>query len=239
VFKRSVAVLAFSFVLITLGAARLKAGDVDALLYTNGFATCPITGCASVDVNITDATHATITVTSLLDGYQFDNFGFNATDSSIGFASASGAIDTTDPKYGLAGPNNLNGYGSFMYVFDTGVNGGSTGSACVSGGAGCQFTINLTGTGAPLTASTFEVLSTGGAGDGTAEFAGHIAGSTCTGFVGGGDVTGESNTNGTGGSCGSTSTPEPRTLTLLGSGLLGLLIVGFRRRAFSSSFSAV
>ena len=77
VLKRCVTVLAFTFLLITMGTTRLKASDLDTLNYTNGFAVCPIGGCASVNLLINSSTSATITVTSLLNGYQFDNFGFN------------------------------------------------------------------------------------------------------------------------------------------------------------------
>jgi len=49
--------------------------------------------------------------------------------------------------------------------------------------------------------------------------------SSCTGFAGGGDVTGESNTNGSG-ACTTTPTPEPGTLSLAVPGVVGLLIAG-------------
>jgi len=229
-FKRYFALLVFCFALIALGAVRLQA---DTLNFTNGFTTCPTGGCASVNI-ITNGlgTGATITVSSLLNGYQFDSFGFNlANGSTITAFTSSGTVNTTDPNYGLNGPGSFsqNGFGKFAFVFGTGINGGSTGGNCVvtggSPGSGCTFALTLTGTGL-TSASVFQVLSSGNAGDGNAWFSGHVAGSACTGFVGGGNATG--NTNGTSG-CG-TPVSEPSSLSLLGLGMLALLAVPLIRR---------
>jgi hypothetical protein len=219
--KRSLGLLALCFIVMTLGAVQLHADQFTFTLnFTNGFiATCPSGGCATVNI-VATGTQATITVSSLLSGYQFDSFGFNLSSGTITSFSSSGTVNTANPNYGLgappAGPWALNGFGKFQYVFDTGINGGSTGGNCVvtsgSPSAGCTFVLTLNGTG--LTSyQLFEVLSSGGAGDGNAWFAGHVAGSTCTGFVGGGNPSG--NTNGSSG-CGPVQTPEPNTLSLLG-----------------------
>lgn len=234
-FKRYFALLVSCLALTAVGAVRLQA---DTLNFTNGFTICPAGGCATVNIATNGlGTGATLTVSSLLNGYQFDSFGFNlANGSAITGFSSSGTVNTSGPNYGLSGPPGTyaqNGFGKFMFVFDTGINGGSTGGNCVvTGGspsAGCTFTLSLTGTGL-TSASVLQVLSSGGAGDGNTWFAGHVAGSACTGFVGGGNATG--NTNGTSG-CG-TPVSEPSSLSLLGLGVLALLAVPLiRRGAFS------
>lgn len=235
-FKRSVAFFVVSFAVMTLGAGRLRADDLSfTLSFTNGFTTCPAGGCATVNVNVSGG-KAAITVTSLLNGYQFDEFGLNLpSGDSVSLLSASGA--GLGSSYGLTGGGQLDGFGKFDYVFDTGINGGSTGGNCVVAGgsasAGCSFTFTLTGTGL-TNASVFEVLSTNGNGQGDAWFAGHIAGSACTGFTGGGNTTGLHN-----GSTGCTpvSAPEPNSLTLLSSALLALFLGGtfFGRRSLAAA----
>jgi hypothetical protein len=235
VLKRSLAILVLSLAGMTLGAARVHADDLTFTLnFTNGFTTCPAGGCAKVEINASGGT-AVITVTSLLAGYQFDKFGFNLA-SSVGpvtLSSASGTV--VSPGYALGGAAQVDGFGVFNYVFQTGVNGGSTGGDCkVTGGtpsAGCTFKFTLTGAGL-TSASVFEILSTGGAVDGHAWFDGHVAGPSCTGYVGGGNTTGLHN-----GTSGCVSTPEPNTLSLLSSGLVAILLGAafFRRRAFSAA----
>jgi len=231
--KRSLALLPLFFIVMTLGAVQLRADSMSFTLnYTNGFTTCPAGGCASVNI-VASGTQATITVSSLLSGYQFDSFGFNLSSGTITSFTSSGAVNTTNSQYGLsappAGPWAQNGFGKFQYVFDTGINGGSTGGNCIvtsgSPSAGCTFALTLNGTG--LTSyQLFQVLSSGGAGDGNTWFAGHVAGSTCTGFVGGGNPSG--NTNGSSG-CTPVQAPEPNTLSLLGLGLFSVLMVLFVR----------
>jgi PEP-CTERM motif-containing protein len=224
---------------LVFGMSTSAMADTFTLSVTNGFVNpCPAWGCASVSVTIPGASspnfgsQATITVTSLLNGYQFDNFGFNFTgNGSLSLKGSTGAVDPSDPQYGLSGPGTfqLNGFGTFAYLFGTGINGGSTGSNCVvSGtgvaGSGCTFAITLNGTGLTTT-GLFESLSGGNAGDGNVFFAGHTAGSTCTGFVGG-PATG--NTQNGSSSC--TSVPEPGSFMLFGVGLSALGSFVLRRK---------
>lgn len=150
--------------------------------------------CATVTLDVS-GNNATLTVTSLLNGYIFDTFGFNTVSGvSVSLVSASGEVG----MYSLGGVGNEDGFGSFKYNFDTGKNGGSSGPDCQNQGPGCTFKIFLTSA-STLTLADFEVLSSGGAGSGF--FAGHLAAiNGNTGYVGG--------TQGT-------SIPEPTGLAVL------------------------
>ncbi len=134
--------------------------------------------CAEVNLDVNGST-AIFTVTSLLNGYIFDTFGFNTINGvSVSLVSASGEVGS----YSLGGSGNEDGWGSFKYNFDTGKSGGSDGGDCVNQGAGCTFTFTLSSA-SSLTLADFEKLSSGGAGSGF--FAGHLAnGNGNTGYVG-------------------------------------------------------
>ena len=140
----------------------------------------PAAPCAEVTLNTFGTDLATLTVTSLLNGYIFDTFGFNTIAGvTVTEQSASGEIGAGNK---LNGSGNEDGFGSFKYNFDTGKNGGSNGGDCVNHGTGCTFSLTLLGS-TILTAADFEVLSSGGNGSGY--FAGHLAaGGGNSGFVG-------------------------------------------------------
>jgi hypothetical protein len=214
--------------LLTLGilllggvAAQPALADSFFLVGTNDTtgAPCSVSApCAEVTVT-TSSNTATFTVSSLDNHYVFDTFGFNFTGAgTLSLTSASGEVSSPS----LSGPGSFNqdGWGSFDYIFNTGKNGGSNSADCVvtagSPGPGCTFTFTVTDSlPGSLTASEFESLSSGGTGSGF--FAGHIATSNASGFVG--DA-------GPGGSV----VPEPSSLMLLWTGALAL--AGVVRRRF-------
>ena len=208
-----------AFCLAFGGAAKADTTATVFLDLTNGFitttgtSTCPVPGCAQVIIDVASGGgSASLEFTSLMSGFQFDTVGFNFNGNGTG--------TITSPA--TTNPGNEDGFGVFMYNFDTGINGGSTGVNCsgVASDLDCDFFVHITGSN--LSVADFETLSTSpgkGNGGDLVEFAGHIASSSCTGYVGGG---GGSTTNSTGGSC-TTSVPEPRSLTML---LFGFLAIG-------------
>jgi hypothetical protein len=158
----------------------------------------------------TAGTTATFTVTSLLNGYVFDTFGFNSS-ATVALVAGSGTGELG--SYSLtAGSITEDGWGKFDYEFETGKTGGSNGTDCVvtsgSPGGGCTFSFEVSGTG--LTLADFEVASSGDSG--STDFVGHMA-----------------NEASSGGYAGDAVAPEPTSLVLFGSGLLGVGLV-LRRR---------
>jgi hypothetical protein len=181
------AAIAMLFCLSTFAAVGAYAQTWD-FTGTNASGALPCSAaapCGQVSIDVNSAgTAATFTVTSLLNNYVFDTFGFNAESGgsvlSLTLASSSGEVSGAT----LGGSGNEDGWGKFDYNFKTGVSGGSKGGDCtVTGGiasAGCTFSFTVDGTG--LTLADFEVLTSGGNGSGF--FAGHAASPNQSGYEG-------------------------------------------------------
>lgn len=212
--------LAMGVLLFAGVAARPALADSFFLIGTNDMtgAPCSVASpCAEVTITTLGNT-ATFTVSSLDNHYVFDTFGFNFTGTgSLSLTGSGGEVSSPS----LGGSGNEDGWGKFDFNFNTGKSGGSSGSDCTvtmgSPSAGCTFTFTVTDSlPGSLTPSEFEELSAGGTGSG--DFAGHIATSNGSGYIG------DSAPLNIG------SVPEPSSLMLLGTGALAL--AGVVRRRF-------
>jgi hypothetical protein len=157
----------------------------------------PMAPCGEVNLNVV-GNDATFTVTSLLNNYVFNTFGFNTSGIAVSLVTASGEVGA----YSLGGSGTQDGWGTFQHIFDTGKNGGSDGPDCQNQGPGCTFMFQVHSSSA-LTLMDFEQLSTGGNGSGL--FAGHLAApGGNTGFVGNTQLQ---------------QIPEPASLSVMGTAL--------------------
>jgi len=209
-----VSLIAVAFVVTVLifsGAA--WADSVAYFTKTNDSGVLPcssVNPCGSIDIALgTGSFSGDLVVTVALSGpsgpFQFDRMGFNS-DINSGLsldcfnfgATCTSGLDEAS----LGGAKREDGFGKFDYTLYTGLKGGS---GCSPNGTGCEnlFTFVISDSKGALDLSDMDTF-----------VAGHVANGGGSGFIATGSCEG--------------STPEPSTLLLFGTGILGVL--GFARR---------
>jgi hypothetical protein len=210
--RMSLLLVAFALVIFGLSGAAF-ADNIAYFTLTNNSPDIPCTGanpCGMIDIGLgTGSFSGDLVVTVQLYGpganYQFDRMGFNSDiNSGLSLACFNFGSSCTSGVGGasLGGSMQEDGFGKFDYTVFTGLNGGS---GCAPDGTGCQnlFTFVISDSNGALQLSDMDTF-----------VAGHIANGGASGFIATGSGTG--------------TTPEPSTLLLFGSGVLGAL--GYARR---------
>lgn len=198
-------------------------------------------------VGLPSATHAACSISTDIN-LSFNNLGGLAIQVCVGISTSGG--NTTISLDSVSGAPAS--FGAFQKVFDVAWNGSSSNTFTSAGGSGLNggtwtaqtpdngldgfnsFVIN----GAANAGTPFSVVGTTWlvSGTGITDVAMHLGWANgCTAvFFGGSQTTGVTNNTGglTGNCTGTTTTPEPGTLFLMGSGLLG--VAGLVRRKLLS-----
>ena len=147
-FNRTALALAFPVLLATGALAITSPAQADLIFTlntTNGFATCPVGGCGTIDIDVTSATSATVTYSAATAfAYHQDVVGLNINlgGGSASLTSFSGTLANSTPypqgsHPATFGSGNEDGFGFFNFVVNT-----FDGLATKSG----TFTITGTGT---------------------------------------------------------------------------------------------
>jgi len=214
--------------LLTLGASSASAAFDTTVILTNQNGAVPGSGpYVQVDIHIASTTSATLTYTALSNGgFEYlmgangsvganintNGGSFTAIATGTSYATASGASGFHTGSFTHIGTGNEDGFGSYNLSIDS-FDGYTN--------AWQQVVVTLTGTGTNWT-NLASLLTPVSGGAGTSALAAHVFGCTLSGGV--------CNSGEPVSSTGYVATPEPKLLTALALGMIGLAFFQARRK---------